>query len=198
MPIEAELKARVRDEAALLSALDQLAEGVPATYRDHYFDSPDGAFAASGQELRLRSVETRDGTRHLLTYKAPAIDKASGSKPEHETAVADPASAEAILHGLGYRTLIAFSKHCRNYHLHRDGRDLLATMVTVPEINGTFLEVETIVEADHDLAAGLNTVRAVLDDLGIAETELTDELYTDAVAETLTRAPHPSDEDASK
>lgn len=182
MPIEAELKARVRDEAALLSALDQLAPAAPATYRDHYFDSPDGAFAASGQELRLRTVQSPDATRHLLTYKAPAVDRESGSKPEHETQVADPRAAEAILRGLGYRTQIAFTKHCRNYRLRREGRDMLATVVTVPEIDGTFLELETIVPSEADLTPALKTVRAVLRDLGIAEQDLTDELYTAAVA----------------
>jgi adenylate cyclase class 2 len=189
MPIEAELKARVRDQAALLSALDARAKGASAVYRDRYFDSPDGAFTAAGHELRIRSVETREATRHLLTYKAPAVDQASGSKPEHETRIADPAAAAAIVHGLGYRTKIAFTKNCRNYSLHEHGRDLLATVVTVPEIDGTFLEVETIVQTEDDLSAALDTVRAVLSDLGIDEVDLTDELYTDAVAKAAVQGP---------
>lgn len=185
MPIEAELKARVRDTPALLAALDTRAKGESALYRDHYFDSPDGSFAAAGHELRIRTVETHDSTRHILTYKAPAVDQTSGSKPEHETRVADPDAAIAIVRGLGYRTQIAFTKHCRNYSLHEHGRDLLATVVTVPEIDGTFIEVETIIPAEDDLPAALETVRSVLVSLGIHEADLTDELYTDAVAHAL-------------
>ena len=187
MPIEAELKARVRDTPALLAALDGRAKGESAVYRDHYFDSLDGSFTAVGHELRVRTVETHDSTRHVLTYKAPAVDETSGSKPEHETKVADPDAVIAIVHGLGYRTQIAFTKHCRNFSLHEQGRDLLATVVTVPEIDGTFIEVETIIPAEDELAAALEILRSVLADLGIHEADLTNELYTDAVAEAFAR-----------
>jgi adenylate cyclase, class 2 len=62
---------------------------------------------------------------------------------------------------------------------------MLATVVTVPEIDGVFIELET--QADEaDLAAALGDVRAVLGELGIAEDDLTTELYTDAVLRTRT------------
>jgi adenylate cyclase class 2 len=51
----------------------------------------------------------------------------------------------------------------------------------VPEIDGTFLEVETIV-VEEDVTAALDDIRAVLADLGIGPEDLTRELYTDAVA----------------
>jgi adenylate cyclase class 2 len=119
------------------------------------------------------------------TYKAPAVDQASGSKPEYETNVTDPEATTAILHGLGYRTLIAFTKNCRNYRLRHQSRELLATVVTVPEIEGTFIELETIVRTEEGLAAALAAVRTILADLGVENTDLTDELYTDAVAKAL-------------
>jgi adenylate cyclase class 2 len=53
--------------------------------------------------------------------------------------------------------------------------------VRVPEIDGTFLEVETIV-VEEDITAALDDIRAVLADLGIGPEDLTRELYTDAVA----------------
>jgi adenylate cyclase, class 2 len=43
---------------------------------------------ASGHELRRRTVKTASTVRHLPTSKTPAVDEASGSKPEFETAVA--------------------------------------------------------------------------------------------------------------
>jgi adenylate cyclase, class 2 len=57
---------------------------------------------------------------------------------------------------------------------------MLATMVTVPEIDGTFLELETLAD-ETSLAAALSDVRAVLGELGIGEDDLTTEQYTDAV-----------------
>ena len=52
--------------------------------------------------------------RAVLTYKEPAADAASGSKPEHETKVADAAVVDEILHMLGLEHLVAFEKHCAN------------------------------------------------------------------------------------
>ncbi|GAA4847263.1 hypothetical protein GCM10023235_25030 [Kitasatospora terrestris] len=77
----------------------------------------------------------------------------------------------------GYVPRIAFEKHCRTYALTADGRELLATVVRVPELDGTFLEVETVVADEEELAAGLAAVRAVLGRLGVADGDL----YTDAV-----------------
>jgi adenylate cyclase class 2 len=181
VPVEAELKAGVRNAGSLRTALDARGERQTAVYRDRYFDTPDGAFASAGYELRIRTVEAGNSVRHLMTFKTPAVDQASGSKPEHETVVGDALAAEAIITGLGYRPLIAFTKNCANYRLHHAGRDLLASIVTVPEIDGTFLEVETLTRDAGDLSSALEDVRAVMADLGIGEPDLTTELYTDAV-----------------
>jgi adenylate cyclase, class 2 len=176
--IEAELKTRVDHPDRIRSALAALAEPEHATYRDTYFDWPDARLDAEGTEVRLRTIETAAGTRHILTYKQPAVD-ATGSKPEHETDVADPAPVDAMLTGLGLVTLVSLTKTCANYRFNRDGRSILATLVTVPELDGTFLEVETMAEPG-DLAAASATVRAILADLGLANA-LESGTYTDAV-----------------
>lgn len=125
-------------------------------------------------------METSGVRRAVLTYKEPVADTASGSKPEHETKVADAAVVDEILRALGLEHLVAFEKNCANYRFTANGRDMLATMVTVPEIDGTFLELETLT-GEAGLAAALGDVRAVLGELGNGEDELTTEHYTDAV-----------------
>jgi adenylate cyclase class 2 len=115
-----------------------------------------------------------------LTFKEPAVDEASGSKPEHESAVGTPHAIDRLLRALGYAPLVELTKQCENYRLPAAGRDFLATLVRVPEIDGTFIEVETMAEKD-DVDQALAAVRALLTDLGVTETELTTELYTDAV-----------------
>ncbi|MFI8829026.1 class IV adenylate cyclase [Streptomyces sp. NPDC053431] len=178
--IEAELKARVHAPEEVLRRLDERAAGVPEVYRDTYYDAPDGALDARSAELRIRTVHGPDDTRTVLTYKGAAVDEASGSKPEAETRVEDVDAAHAIVRGLGYVPVIAFEKRCRNYAFKARGRQMLATLVRVPEIDGTFIEVETLVDGDQVLTA-LDDIRAVLIELGIAEEDLTRELYTDAV-----------------
>ncbi|WP_105968362.1 class IV adenylate cyclase [Streptomyces geranii] len=179
--IEAELKARVHSPEAVMRRLDERATARVEVYRDTYYDRPDGSLEKAGQELRVRTVQGAEGTRTVLTFKDAAVDEASGSKPEHETQVTDAEAAHAIMRGLGHAPVIAFEKRCRNYDFEARGRQMLATFVRVPEIDGTFLEVETLVDED-DVSSALDDIRVVLAELGIGSEELTRELYTDAVA----------------
>lgn len=178
--IEAELKARVHAPEEVLRRLSERAVGVPEVYQDTYYDTPDGALSARDAELRIRTVHGPEETRTVLTYKGAEVDEASGSKPEHETRVQDAEAAHAIVRGLGYVPVIAFEKRCRNYAFEARGRKMLATLVRVPEVDGTFLEVETLVDTDH-VHAALADIREVLIELGISDDDLTRELYTDAV-----------------
>ncbi|WP_432034339.1 class IV adenylate cyclase [Streptomyces antibioticus] len=178
--IEAELKARVHAPEAVMRQLDERTAARVEVYRDTYYDRPDGSLEKGDQELRVRTVHGVDSTRTVLTYKGAAVDEDSGSKPEHETQVADAEEAHAILRGLGHVEVIAFEKRCRNYAFEARGRQMLATLVRVPEIDGTFLEVETLVDED-DVPAALADIRAVLAELGLGPEDLTRELYTDAV-----------------
>ncbi|MFC1411116.1 class IV adenylate cyclase [Streptacidiphilus sp. N1-12] len=142
-----------------MQALEGRAEGRAEVYEDIYFDNSSGDLDRTDRELRVRTVHGRDAIRSLLTYKGARVDDVTRSKPEHETAIDNPEAVRAPLRGLGHTPSIAFSKHCRNYEFGAAGRRMLATLVRVPELDGTFLELETMVNND-----------------------LTNELYTDAVA----------------
>lgn len=181
MAVEAELKARINNPETVRVRLQQRAHEHTRTYRDRYFDWPAGNLAVQGYEIRLRTVDTGSSSTTVFTFKEPAVH-ASGAKPEHETTLADAEPVAALVHTLGLVERIAFAKHCRNYHLAEHGRDLLATLVHVPELAESFLEVETLVADTSEISAGLDAVQAVLDALGVREDELTTESYTDAVA----------------
>jgi adenylate cyclase class 2 len=178
--IEAELKARVRDPHTLHQQLRRLAASEQSVYRDTYYDRPDGELTASGRELRLRTVKADGRQESLLTYKEAAVDAASGSKPEHETQITNPAAVDVLLRGLGLEHLVSFEKHTTNYRFTADGREMLATVVTVPELNGSFVELETMTDPESTEAA-LADVLSVLLRLGITSSDLTSEQYTEAV-----------------
>ncbi|MEU8926154.1 class IV adenylate cyclase [Kitasatospora sp. NPDC048545] len=186
MAIEAELKAVVRDPGRVLARLEEQSEqygsGRAEVYHDTYYDAPDGSLTDGDRELRIRTVHGPDGTRTVLTYKGARVDEASGSKWEAETRVEDAEAAHQIIRCLGFTPRIRFEKRCRNHAFERDGRQFLATLVRVPELDATFIEVETAAADRDGLGAALDAVRAVLADLGIGEDDLTTELYTDAVA----------------
>jgi adenylate cyclase class 2 len=178
--IEAEIKARLVNPDAVRQRLDQWAAGVAEAYTDTYFDTPDQALAVQQRELRVRTVAGPGNVRHVLTFKDRPVDASTQSKPEVEIAVSDAEAAAAILTGLGYPAELAFTKQCVNYRVTRGGRQFLATVVTVPEIAGTYLEVETQAPED-DLGAALDAVRALLTELDVGEDEWTTDTYTNAV-----------------
>jgi adenylate cyclase class 2 len=180
--IEAELKARVTDPESLRARLTAAAgEPERAVYADVYFDRH-GELVEEQRELRVRTITTDRGERTVLTYKGRVVDEETGSKPEAETVVADRRQILAILEGLGYACVIEFSKHCENYRLATPaGRKVLATVVQVPELEGVFLEVETMVADEQDVPDALDDLRALLLDLELGPETLTTELYTQAV-----------------
>ncbi|MER7607910.1 CYTH domain-containing protein [Nocardioides sp. NPDC127503] len=179
--VEVELKAKVGEVEHIRTELERLAPGVDETYHDTYYDLADETLTARDQELRVRTVTNDAGSRSLLTFKTSPVEEASGSRPEHETELADPAVADTVLKALGAVEVIAFRKLCRNHRFNAEGREVLATLVEVPEIEGTYLEVETL-SPDDEVEAGLSTIRTVLARLGIGDGDLTKETYTGAVA----------------
>ncbi|WP_406284118.1 class IV adenylate cyclase [Embleya sp. NBC_00896] len=196
--IEAEVKARVRNLPLVRERLERLGPGRDEVYEDTYYDDEARTLSRGDRELRVRTVRGPGGAVSVLTYKGARVDPASGSKPEHETRVADASAVRALLGGLGYRPWIRFEKRCRNHGFSYAGRDILATVVRVPELGETFVEVETMVDGDA-LPAALDAIRAVLRDLGIHEDDHTNESYTDAVIarRALGRSPSEAPTDSS-
>ncbi|MBF6134123.1 class IV adenylate cyclase [Nocardia otitidiscaviarum] len=182
--IEAEYKARLSDVGSVRRRLARLATPDVVRYHDVYFDQPDESLSKSDRELRLRTIVGARGSKHLLTFKDATVDPETGSKPEHETVIENRDAAESIIVRLGYRPTIAFTKDCENYTFTMAGRTMVATVVTVPEIAGVFLELETQVSGQDELPQALADLRVVLANLGVGEDQLTTELYTSAVADS--------------
>lgn len=174
----------MREPATVAGILRRWADEDSVIYRDTYYELPARGLHALGRELRLRTISGAS-TRHLLTYKEAPVDEESQSKPEYETEIADRSVVAHMFAGIGLVEDIAFEKHCRNYRFHRDGRDFLATLVQVPEIDdSTFIELETIVPASDDVPAALDAIKAVLVELAIdPATELNGRYYQDLVNE---------------
>lgn len=187
MPIEAELTAVVRNPDRVRAGLAERAEPERSVYADTYYDRPDHSMDRDGYELRVRTIATGEQRRTVVTYKEPPVDASSRSKPEHETTADDPAVMATIFTALGLVELISLEKHCENYSFTADGREMLATVVTIPELAGqTFIELETMAEQD-DLTDALRSVRGVLDGLGVTEHDAVEQSYTDMVAEKRSR-----------
>jgi len=181
MAIEVELKARVSEPGRVRAVLAERSSGEVSTYRDTYYDWPDRRLTGNGrQELRVRIIETAGRTRCLLTFKGAMLDEAS--TPEFETDVADAKAIDQILSALGLEHLIAYTKECENFRFDAAGHPIVATVVTVPEVDGTFIEIETLVPDGRPLDDGHRAIQGVLTDLGLSEDDLEPTFYIDMVA----------------
>lgn len=183
---EVELKANITAiESDVLKRLREHSSGPSEreVYFDKYFDTPNGDFSKQDRELRLRSVSCMDGraSRSVLTCKDPPFDESSKSKVEYETLVGDPSAMETILTTLGFVEQLAFEKRCEHFKVGHDGYDVVASVVTLPDISGVFLEVEIQVAALEQTAAAKGSLVTLLRLLGVSETNVTAEYYTDLV-----------------
>lgn len=177
--IEAELTMHVREPEHVRELLAQRATGETSTYRDVYFDAPDGSLTAEDRELRVRVIETEGDTTAIMTVKGAPVHE-SRSKPEYETIISDPEQAKNMLRALGYVEYVSLTKHCRNHAFTVGDRELLATLVAVPELDGTFLELETVVPR-VEMDAAFDVLWSVIGELGITKNDETTESYTSAV-----------------
>jgi adenylate cyclase, class 2 len=180
MPIEVELKARLTDPDITVGRLRERAGGETSTYQDTYYDWPDRRLEEAGrQELRLRIIETDTDARCVWTFKGAMLDAAS--TPEYETAVADAEAARAILTALGLEPIISYTKLCENFRFSFNGSQIVATVVRVPEIEGVYLETETLVPDSEDTSAARDTILGLLTELGLSEGDLEPTFYIDLV-----------------
>jgi adenylate cyclase class 2 len=180
MPIEVELKARLTDPNTVVARLGEHAKGETSTYRDTYYDWPDRHLELDGRrELRLRIVETGTETTCLWTFKGAMLDTAS--TPEYETVVADANAAHTILIALGLEPVIDYTKQCLNFRFEYNDRQVVATVVQVPEIDGVFLEAETLVPDGEDTTTARDTIVGLLNELGLGEDDLEPTFYIDLV-----------------
>ena len=179
MPAVFEAEIKYLAEPGFTPAGERLPDVV---YRDVYFDTPDGALAASGRELRLR----RMGGTALLTAKAPPFDVATASKEEFETAVDDPEAAAALLAALGYVRRVAYAKHCRRFHDTAAGLTLDITVAGVDFDRRTFVEIEHLAATKAAARAALPAIRAYAAGLGL--TRECRDAYTDLALAALAAA----------
>ena len=151
---ELELKAVVRDAAALEKRLD--AAKAPCTFRglmrDRRYDRPDRLMLARDEVLRVRTFEpSGTGEAHAeLTWKG-ATKRTLGYKEREELqfAVADAAAVAAVLERLGFEVSDAIDR-CVAYY--RAGKAVVRIewyprMDVLAEVEGAPAEIEKAVAA---------------------------------------------------
>ncbi len=168
MPRNVEIKARVKDLAAVRAVAERLA-GAPATLlqqEDTFFHVPSG-------RLKLRVLGPNEA--QLIYYDRP---DQSGPKTSHYSvaSVADAAALKTVLESaLGTRGSVR-----KRRWLCMVGR----TRVHLDEVEGlgSFLELEVMLEPDEDEEAGRRTAQDLMRSLGVRPKDLIEGAYMDLLA----------------
>ena len=141
---------------------------------DYYFTSDFHDFMKTDEALRIRTCEnfnTRE-TVSFLTYKGAKLDTVSTTRKELETRIEDADTAREILISLGYKKLYPVTKLRQYYH-----KGTMTACVDQVEGLGSFLELEILVEKPEERESALQSIEALLCDMGSSLKETTRRSY---------------------
>ena len=184
---EVELTAIIRNKEEVLKQLEKRAPA-PAEeviYDDIYFDKKN-ELKEHDCELRLRkkSYPKSGKTTYWLALKEAPFDLKTRSKPEFETEITDFESVQAIFKGLGYKNDIQYIKKCLFYKVNFQQTDLEISVVELPELTETFIEIEAQAEKLKQTKALFEVLYNFLNELGMDSDDLTVMQYQDAVRQS--------------
>jgi adenylate cyclase class 2 len=173
MKIEIECKIPVSTHDPVRAALRRCG----ATYvgrvleTNHFLDDADRSLQQGGSGLRVREVQTLDGSggRATVTCKGPLRDAAFKQREEIETEIGDADAMLRLLARLGYRVYLVFAKRRESWSLP----PCLVELDELPRM-GDFVEVE---------GPGESEIRRVVDVLGLDASRSTTKGYASMVVE---------------
>jgi predicted adenylyl cyclase CyaB len=160
-----EIKARVRQMAALRQRVAAVADGPPET-----LEQTDTFFTVRGGRLKLREVSGK--TAELIAYTRSDTPEPKESEYE-KVAVADSAALRRLLGAaLGVRGEVR-----KKRLVYRVGR----TRVHLDRVRdlGDFLELEVELKPGEPTADGVEEARRLMRSLGVRESDLVAEAYVD-------------------
>lgn len=143
--------------------------GPPQEELDLYFAHPVRDFAHTDEALRIR----RKGSKTLITYKGPKIDKTTKTRRELELPLGNqpetPDQWRELLEVLGFEAVVEVRKERRKADVAWQGEVVALTLDDVCKV-GTFIELE--IETDE---AGVERAKSRLatlaDELGLVGSE---------------------------
>jgi predicted adenylyl cyclase CyaB len=169
MPANIEVKARVRDFAALRRRSEELSntpvQVIPQ--EDTFFNTPRG-------RLKLRQLSTQLG--QLVYYERP--DSTGPKRSEYLLATtADPAEIKAVLTAaLGVRGVVRKTRYL--YLVDQ-------TRIHLDEVEGLgqFMELEVVLRPGQTDAEGQAIADDLMEKLGVSESDLLEGAYMDLIEE---------------
>lgn len=170
---EVEQKFRSPNPEAVLTFLKTAgAVAQPVEHQtDTYFAHPQRDFAETNEALRTRRLD-QDGriARFECTYKGPRLPGPTKTRQEWNSTIDrdDADSFHRTLTALGFREVATVAKTRRPFRLRWRERDYSICLDHIDRL-GNFLEVETLVEHDHELEAARTELPELAEQLAAGE-----------------------------
>lgn len=182
--IEVEVKLKIDSAESIEKKLIELGfkKGQTLQEIDYYYNGVDRDFRASGEALRLRLVESLDGSAVVadrpgepliqMTYKGPKLDNVSMSRVEHQVNIDNFETMLSILSSLGYKPVEPVIKLRRELF----SEEICACVDTVDGL-GDYLELEIMVDEESHRENALDRISVVLKQLGYSISDTTTTSY---------------------
>lgn len=182
--IEVEVKLKIDSAESIEKKLIELGfkKGQTLQEIDYYYNGVDRDFRASGEALRLRLVESLDGSAVVadrpgepliqMTYKGPKLDNVSMSRVEHQVNIDNFETMLSILSSLGYKPVEPVIKLRRELF----SEEICACVDTVDGL-GDYLELEIMVDEESQRENALDRISVVLKQLGYSISDTTTTSY---------------------
>lgn len=182
--IEVEVKLKIDSAESIEKKLIELGfkKGQTLQEIDYYYNGVDRDFRASGEALRLRLVESLDGSAVVadrpgepliqMTYKGPKLDNVSMSRVEHQVNIDNFETMLSILSSLGYKPVEPVIKLRRELF----SEEICACVDTVDGL-GDYLELEIMADEESQRENALDRISVVLKQLGYSISDTTTTSY---------------------
>lgn len=182
--IEVEVKLKIDSAESIEKKLIELGFNKGQTLQeiDYYYNGVDRDFRASGEALRLRLVESLDGSAVVadrpgepliqMTYKGPKLDNVSMSRVEHQVNIDNFETMLSILSSLGYKPVEPVIKLRRELF----SEEICACVDTVDGL-GDYLELEIMADEESQRENALDKISVVLKQLGYSISDTTTTSY---------------------
>lgn len=171
--MEVELKARVRDLAAVRRRVESFASYIrPFDKSDEYWHGPDWRFVRGTKGFRLRM----DGQKAIVTFKQKRNDGGIEINRETEFEVSSADGFKALVERIGCEPF--YRKHKAGHAYGYDGCTI--ELVSIDGL-GDFIEIERLLERDDsgDIALALGSVKSILAMAGVPDNDIEGRSYSE-------------------
>jgi predicted adenylyl cyclase CyaB len=177
--IEVELKARLRDRAAVEAAVGAFASRAePVDKRDSYWHGPDWRLHRGARGFRIRS----EGGSSVVTFKAKRSEGGIEINREREFGVSDAGAFIEFAQRLGCEPFYDKRKRGNKYSVGRgEGGGSATVEIVEVEGLGPFIEIEVLLEDDDParIALAQGEIRGLLARSGVSEDDIESRYYSE-------------------